>query len=49
MPRLVSGEVHWNLKNLVLRARFKNSGFAGEDSDLFWSTGVLECWKKPKP
>ena len=31
-----------NLENLVLRARSETAGSAGKDSDLFWSTGVLE-------
>jgi hypothetical protein len=25
------------------------NGFAGKDSGPFWSTGVLECWKKLNP
>ncbi len=28
---------------------FEFNGFAGKDGELFWSTGVLECWKKLNP
>jgi hypothetical protein len=38
-----------NLGNLVLWARSELNGFAGKDSALFWSTGVLEYRKKLKP
>ena len=39
----------FKIENLVLRARSELDGFAGKDCELFWSTGVLECWKKRKP
>jgi hypothetical protein len=38
-----------NLGNLILWARSELNGLSGKDSELFWSTGVLECWKKLKP
>ena len=38
-----------NLTNLVLWAKSRLNGFAGKDSKLSWSTGVLEYWKKLKP
>lgn len=34
------------MKNLVLNAGSESSGFAGKDSELFWSIGVLECWQE---
>jgi hypothetical protein len=37
-----------NLENLVLGARSELNGFAGKDSELFWSSGVLECWSVGK-
>ena len=37
------------MKNLVLKAKSELHGFVGKDRELFWSTGVLECWKKLKP
>jgi len=36
----------FNIENLVLRARSEFNGFAGTGGELFWSTGVLECWQK---
>ena len=35
----------FNIENLVLGARSEFNGFAGTSGDLFWSTGVLECWQ----
>jgi hypothetical protein len=29
--------------------RLEINGIGGIDRELFWSTGVLECWKKLKP
>ncbi len=40
---------HYSPRNLVLCVGSELNGFAGKDSELFWSTGVLECWKKLKP
>jgi hypothetical protein len=37
-----------NLENLALRARSELNGFAGKDSELFWSTGILEYWSVGK-
>jgi hypothetical protein len=37
-----------NIENLVLGARVSFNGFAGKNG-LFWSTGVVECWKTQKP
>jgi hypothetical protein len=34
--------LYFEVKNLVLRAKSELNGFAGKDSELFWSTGVLE-------
>jgi hypothetical protein len=34
---------------LVLSGRSKLNGFASRDGELFWSIGVLECWKKLEP
>jgi hypothetical protein len=39
----------FNIENLVLRSRSEFNGFAGKDEERFWSTGVLEYWKKSKP
>jgi hypothetical protein len=36
------------LQKLVLMARLELNGFAGKDSELFWSTGVLEYWSVGK-
>ena len=36
------------MEKAVLSAKSNLNGFAGKDSNLFWSTGVLECWKKLK-
>jgi hypothetical protein len=36
------------MENLVLGARLELNGFAGKDSELFWSTGVLEYWSVGK-
>jgi len=38
----------FNIENLVLRARAGFNGFAGEDCERFWSTGVLEYWSVGK-
>jgi hypothetical protein len=37
-----------NLENMALRARSELNGFAGKDSEQFWSTGVLEYWSVGK-
>ncbi len=36
------------IENLILWARSNLNGFAGKDSELFWSTGVLEYWSGGK-
>jgi hypothetical protein len=41
--------VYMKVKNMVLWASSEISGFASKDDERFWSTGVLECWKKLKP
>jgi hypothetical protein len=45
----MTGPALFNIENQVLRARSEFNGFAGKDCELFWSTGVLECWQKLKP
>jgi hypothetical protein len=29
--------------------RSELNGFSAKDDERSWSTGVLECWEKPKP
>jgi len=41
--------VYLSKEELVLRARSSFNGFAGRHVQGFWSTGVLECWKKLRP
>ncbi|MGD8877145.1 MAG: hypothetical protein PVH75_05280, partial [Syntrophobacterales bacterium] len=38
----------FNIENLVFMARSTLYGSAGEDRELWWSTGVLECWSAGK-
>jgi hypothetical protein len=38
----------FSIKNLVLRVRSEFKDLVGKDCELFWSTGVLECWQKRK-
>jgi hypothetical protein len=40
--------IYSNLENLVLGARLEVNGFVGKDSEMFWSTGVLEYWSVGK-
>ena len=39
----------FNIENPVMSTTSVFNNFAGNDCELFWSTGVLECWKKQKP
>jgi len=39
---------HYSAGNLIPWVRSKLNGFPGKDRELFWSSGVLECWKKYK-
>ena len=37
------------VENVVLEAKSNLNDFASKDSERYWSTGVLECWKKQIP
>ena len=39
----------FRLENLVLRTKSELNGFASKECELFWSSGVLEYWKKHMP
>ncbi len=47
--RLLRMKLYSNPGYLILRGRSEFNGFAGKDEERFWSTGVLEYWKKSKP
>jgi hypothetical protein len=40
----VNKRVYSIIENLVFSPKSNHNGFAGKDSKLVWSTGVLECW-----
>jgi hypothetical protein len=47
--KIANSRTLFNIENLVPGGGSEFNGFAGTNDDLFWSTGVLECWQNESP